>query len=875
MKALVVVSNAELSADLAAVLDRRDIDVREVSSLVDVADPDELEFAVVEVGGEREGLEAIRTLRESAPELPLMIVLPADSGAETEMLGAGAADVAAIPVGRSMLDARVSLLSRKAQTNPDIDLSGLPLATIVESVGDVVEVNSPEVVIEYVNPAFERIMGYTREEAIGATPAQLFSSGAHEREFFEEMERTIVDGRTWTGVLISRRKDGELVHLESTIAPVMNDAGTVTHRVAIKRDITKRLEQERALKESERRYELAVLGSHEGIWDYHAETGELFVSKRWREIVGIAEDDAFGTLETWFSCVHERDRPALEAAFAQHLKGDAGHFVSEHRILNDDGTTTWVLARGVAEREEDGGMRMAGSLSDVTALKRAYQQVEAARDRAIEANRTKSLFLANMSHELRTPLNAIIGYSEMLQEDAEDEGHDQYVADLERIKSSASHLLALINDVLDISKIEAGKMELYLEAFSLEEVLRSIASQFEPLISKSGNQFEVEVGEGLGSMRADLTKFRQTVLNLLGNANKFTERGTIRLAARRENHEIVVAVQDTGIGMTREQASRLFQAFVQGDASTTRRYGGTGLGLAISQRFCEMMGGKITVESEPGKGSTFTVRLPARVQQVRPLKRNRPAGRAPVVVVIDDDESMQDLLARTLGKRGFETRAATTGTEGIKLAREIEPSAIVLDVMMPGMDGWTVLTELKSDPDLAPIPVVMLTIVDQRELGLMLGAAEYLLKPVDPDQLTTVLERLRQSTMPSPVMVVEDDPDTQELFSRVLQGDGWNVSVAGNGREALAALDGGAHPDAILLDLMMPEMDGFEFISHLRRKSEWRSIPVVVVTAKELTAEDQSFLRGSVDRILQKGAYTKEELCKQVHDVVAAAIGEG
>jgi CheY-like chemotaxis protein len=244
-----------------------------------------------------------------------------------------------------------------------------------------------------------------------------------------------------------------------------------------------------------------------------------------------------------------------------------------------------------------------------------------------------------------------------------------------------------------------------------------------------------------------------------------------------------------------------------------------------------------------------------------------------MVVLIDDDPSMQELLERSLGKRGIRVRGALNGVEGMRLVRELSPDAIVLDVMMPGMDGWTVLTELKNDLELAHIPVVMLTIVDQRELGIMLGAAEYLLKPVDPDRLTSVLERLRGNEHPAPVLVVEDDPDTQELFRRVLGSDGWDVDVAENGKVALEQLQRGKVPDAILLDLMMPEMDGFEFLAHLRRKPEWVSIPVAVVTAKELTEEDRARLAGSVERVLQKGAYTKEQLCQLVHEVVTAAVG--
>jgi PAS domain S-box-containing protein len=873
VKGLVVVSDPQLQADADEVLRTLDIEPLAKTSL-DELDHESFDLAIVQVPDGRTGLAAVRSLRERATGLPVLVILPEASGAESEMVGAGAADFEVLPVAKTTLAARASLLARRLGDDVDVDWHGLPLATIVESVGDVVEVNSPEVVIEYVNPAFEHIMGWKPEEAIGQTPASLFASGMHKREFFEEMERTIVSGQTWRGVLISKRKDGKLVHLDSTIAPVINEHGVVTHRVAIKRDITERLERDRKLAQSERRFSIAVQGSNEGIWDYLVDTGEMFYSERWNRIVGLEDRGLAPTLQGWHERVHADDLDAFKSAFMDHLQGRTDHFVSEHRLRHEDGSWRWALARGVAQRTGEEGVRIAGSLSDVTALKGAYQQVEAARDRAIEANRTKSLFLANMSHELRTPLNAIIGYSEMLIEDAEDDGTPDSIGDLERIKGSASHLLTLINDVLDISKIEAGKMELYLESFDVRDALKGVVNHFRPLIEKSGTGFRFEPGDGLGNMRADLTKFRQTMLNLLGNANKFTKEGQITLSARRDNNQLTFTVSDTGIGMSAEQAARLFQAFVQGDASTTRKYGGTGLGLAISQRFCQMMGGAITVESEEGKGSAFTVHLPAQVEHSAG-KRGRPIRDKPLVLLIDDDEAMQELLRRTLKKRGFDTSSANDGQHGIRLAKELDPDAIVLDVMMPGMDGWTVLSELKNDPAVADIPVVMLTVVDQRELGLMLGAAEYLLKPVDSERLTTVLDRLRASQRPSPVLIVEDDADTSELFQRVLKGAGWLVEVASNGRVALETLEGGGIPDAILLDLMMPEMDGFEFLAHLRKRQEWRHIPVVVVTAKELTAEDRAMLNGSVERILQKGAYSKEELCKLVHEVVAASLSRG
>jgi signal transduction histidine kinase/CheY-like chemotaxis protein len=493
------------------------------------------------------------------------------------------------------------------------------------------------------------------------------------------------------------------------------------------------------------------------------------------------------------------------------------------------------------------------------------------------ADRHKSEFLANMSHELRTPLNAIIGYSEMLQEDAADLGAEQFTDDLQKINAAGKHLLELINAVLDLSKIEAGKMELYLEGFEVPALVRDIAAVIQPLAAKNGNRLETRCPDEIGTMRADLTKVRQALFNLLSNACKFTEQGTVTLAASRETGEggdwIVFTVSDTGIGMTAEQLARLFEAFSQADAATNRKYGGTGLGLALSRRLCRMMGGDVTVESEAGVGSTFTVRLPAEVADApkEPLAAAEPRESEPgigAVLVIDDESAVRELMHRFLTKEGFQIVTASSGEEGLRYARELRPDAITLDVMMPGMDGWTVLAALKADPDLADIPVIMLTIVDDRNLGYALGASDYLTKPIDRERLVAVLKQHRRDR---PVLVVDDDVEVRTLFRRMLEPEGYTVVEAHNGRVAIDRLRE-VSPSVILLDLMMPEMDGFEFVTEFRRHEAWRAIPIVVVTAKDLSPDDRQRLNGHVERILQKGAYGRERLLTEVRELVAASV---
>ena len=555
-----------------------------------------------------------------------------------------------------------------------------------------------------------------------------------------------------------------------------------------------------------------------------------------------------------------------------------GQSIALAQYLAVGGVMVWVcdaLRRTMVEREETLrhlDVANAGLRTSQAALEDARRDAETARESAEDANRAKSSFLANMSHELRTPLSAVIGYSEMLEEEAEELGQDGLLKDLGKIKSNAMHLLGLINDVLDLSKVEANKMDTFAEDIDVKAFVRDAAGTVDALVARKGNRLVLDLGAGLGLARTDATKLRQCLFNLLSNAAKFTEGGDITLRASRaidpSGDRLTFEVADTGIGMSPEQVERLFQRFVQADGSTTRKYGGTGLGLALTKAFAELMGGDVTVASEVGCGTRFTLDVPAALPEP-------PAGDIPdetasgshggvgtrgLVLVVDDEASQRDLMGRFLARQGFAVRTAADGRTGLDLARALTPRVILLDVMMPEVDGWTVLATLKDDPATQDIPVVMVSFVADAALSASLGAADALPKPVDWARLRTVLDRL--GTDAGDVLVVDDDPDMRGRLRNVLERNGWAVREAGDGAEALERMHE-ARPAVVLLDLTMPVMDGFSFLHRLRTLPACADVPVVVLSARDVSPAEQRELAGA-DRVVRKGDASLQDLAAEV-----------
>ncbi|WP_455221614.1 ATP-binding response regulator [Kaarinaea lacus] len=516
---------------------------------------------------------------------------------------------------------------------------------------------------------------------------------------------------------------------------------------------------------------------------------------------------------------------------------------------------------------------------------------------AESANKAKSQFLANMSHELRTPLNAIIGYSEMLKEEVVDNIHPNLTNDLNKIYTAGKNLLALINDVLDLSKIEAGKMQLYLEDVKVNLLVEEVVSIIKPLAKKNNNQIELDFDEGIGTITVDIMKLRQSLLNLLSNAVKFTTGGKVALQVYREmvNNEewVKFVVRDSGIGLSEAQMDSLFDAFSQADMSTTRRYGGTGLGLTISQKFCRLMGGEITVESQLGKGSVFTISLPIHIKEPAETKLEKESEVLPVdlnrlgrvrkpdrrevrherrnktstVLIVDDDPMACELQQRHLSKQSYDVVCAKSGEEGIRKINELIPDVILLDVMLSDMSGWQVLTYVKSQAQLVHIFVIMLTMINEKSTAYSLGATAYLTKPIDREELTSTVNKCVRKAGQETILVIDDDADARKLARLILENDGYLVIEAENGYLGLMRV-AERIPSVILLDLLMPNMNGHEFLNELELNERWQDIPVIALTAMELDENERQSLEKRVSMVIQKGAYSIDHVLNAVREIL-------
>ncbi len=670
---------------------------------------------------------------------------------------------------------------------------------------------------------------------------------------------------------LGRKLTYERIRPDGTVLEITRNPIAAGGFIAIFSDITER-------KRAEIELRATLENMDQGVAMYDKQQRMVLWNSRMREFLDLPDEffDREHTFEEYLRYTGRRGEFGEDVDIEEEVRkrlATVGRKVTYERV-RPDGSVIEI------HRNPMPGGGFIAIFTDITERKKAEIALTEAKQAAEAASRTKSDFLANMSHELRTPLNAIIGYSQMLQEEAGDEGHDDYLPDLAKIENAGTHLLNLINGILDLSKIEAGRMTVFIEKVTVPSVLAEVRGIIDPLAAKNGNKLVIDCASDVGAIDSDVTKLKQSLLNLLSNASKFTKDGTVTLTVGRRaggaRDTIDFAVSDTGIGMTPEQMDKLFQAFAQADSSTTRKYGGTGLGLAITRHFARMLGGDVTVTSELGKGSVFTLSLPA-LEAGAPALEEQAADKPKMsgdiegditVLVVDDDDAVHETVGAMLGREGYRVLHARSGAEALTMAREFRPDAITLDVMMPQMDGWSVLTAIKADPALCEIPVTIVTMLNDRAIALSLGATGFLTKPIDWQRLNAMLRQYSRKSIEGSVLVIDDDPQMRGMTRQMLERSGMSVGEAQNGAEGLAWLEANQLPSIILLDLMMPVMDGFEFLERMQENDTWVSVPVVVVTARDLSAEELDLLQNATRKVIAKGATTGVDLRAAIRDVL-------
>lgn len=548
------------------------------------------------------------------------------------------------------------------------------------------------------------------------------------------------------------------------------------------------------------------------------------------------------------------------------------------KIFGTVGLTTTNNKRQFTPSEVELAETITGQISGAIENANLFRTAQTAREAAEAANQAKSAFLANMSHELRTPLNAIIGFTKIVKRKAQDALPEKQIENLGKVLVSAEHLLGLINTILDIAKIEAGRIDITLSTFRAEKLVEMCLLTTQPLVN-ANVEMSADILPNLPNIISDEDKIKQILLNLLSNAAKFTHEGSVVIKVYHQDNMITVDVIDTGIGMDEDAIERVFEEFQQADTGTTRQYGGTGLGLSISRKLARLLGGDLVAVSKPGFGSTFTLTLPiyfdepkaedidtkpTREKILQPAPNKAVQGKQ-IVLTIDDDEDVVDLLQENLRGAGFEVKGATSAKEGIKLAKELQPFAITLDIIMPDKDGWQVLYELKQDPLTQHIPVILLTIVDKKSLGYQLGATDYLVKPLDEKAVLDTLQRLAKShgNVPQKLLLIDDDPTVGDMIHQFLEDTAYKIQTISDGQAALDLMEDNK-PDVILLDLIMPNTDGFGVIELLQKDPSLRDVPVIVLTAKELSNEEKHRLEERVVNIIRKKQIDKETLVEEL-----------
>ncbi len=784
-------------------------------------------------------------------------------------------------------------ISARKQAEAQIHLQ----AAALESAANAILITCRQGVITWGNPAFTRLTGYSIEEVLGQNPRML-KSGVQPPGLYEEMWKAILAGQVWQGEVTNRRKDGTLYNVEMTITPVRDALGEVSHFVAIQQDVSARKRTENALHASEVRYRRLFESAKDGILILDSDSGQIVdVNPFLEQMLGYSREEildkklwqigafenipanqlAFQELQSKGYCRYEdlplktKDGQRFDVEFVSNV-----YLVEDRKVIQCNVRDISVRKRAEAEihkLNED----LENRVRDRTVeLELANRELDSRRLEAERASKFKDQFLSTMSHELRTPLNAVLGFSELLADEMYGQLNESQRRYLGHIRNGGQHLVRLVNEVLDLSRIEAGRMELVPEDVAIEPIFAEALETVRALVDQKSLQMSQEIEPGL-MVRADAMHFRQILLNLLGNAIKFTPAGgCIMLKARKEDDSIRMDVCDTGPGIPPEEHDKIFEAFYRmnhGDAAVE----GTGLGLAITQRLVEMQGGHLGVESKVGKGSCFFFYFPAvlaaETHSVQKRKQAEPVEEYPLVLAVEDDPVSLHLIQTQLAWAGYRVAVCENSQLAFQQAVDLQPAAITLDILMKPVSGWDVLSQLRADPRTLNIPVIVTSVVDQRGTGISLGAEEYLLKPIQRKPLLAAIERCfdrRGVGVPvRPILVVEDDADTRELITEILSSQGFAVAAASDGVQA-RALVASTLPELVLLDLVLPKVSGFDLLAEWRADPRTSGMPVFVLSGKELTRQETAFLRHHSELLMRKQEPWQLTLVNQLRRVLNA-----
>ncbi len=772
---------------------------------------------------------------------------------------------------RLLIDAVARQLGRiteRMQAEEKIKQTAEEWSTTFDSITDLVSICAKDSRLVRVNKAYANAFKLKPEELIGK-PCYEIVHGTNEPIPNCPNKKTFETKRPATAEYFEPHLG---IHLEVSTSPIFNEQGQVVAVVHIAKDITER-------KQAEELYTTLTNSSPVGV--YIVENREfVFVNPQFLKDIDSTKDKLLGTDS--LSLVHPEDKELVRQNAVEMLKGNRSS-PYEFRVIGKDGEIRWAMET-VASIHYKGEQATLGTFMDVTDRKQTEQELVEKTRQLEAASQAKSEFLASMSHELRTPLNAIIGFSQLMLDGIPGEINDEQRQCLGDVLSSGQHLLSLINDVLDISRVEAGRIALKLENLNLADVISGVLQTMKPLLDENKHRMAVSIEKELPQVHADEQRLKQILLNLLGNAIKFTPPGgELGIEVSREGDWCQVSVVDNGIGIKPEDRERIFEAFTQADTLSDERKEGAGLGLALTKQFVEICGGRIWLDSNYGKGSRFTFTLPSAEESKTHLEEKReelgeefPEVEEPplrpgqkLVLLVDDDRKARGLLKTWLENEGYAVAQAASGDEGIKKAEELLPAVIVLDILMPDKDGWQVLQELKSKPETRDIPVVIASVVEETKLGFSLGAVDYFVKPIDKGGF---LKRIAELGLArgEKVLVVDDNPKDVRLVASILEAEGIGVLCAYGGEEAVS-MAAENEPALIVLDILMPDLSGFEVIERLRANNKTRNIPIIILTIKELTEQEFNMLHSQTEAIMMKTTFRWEDFLSEVKRVANSA----